>query len=154
MTPATLTLRPATAEDCRQLFAWRNHPDVYRHFLSAQPVEWKDHQAWFTEKLQDPQTRIFMAESDAQAAGMVRFDRKSGGVYISVTVEPCLFGRGLGSALIKEGTERFFAENGGTQTVLAEIKPANTASQKAFSRAGYRLIKETNDLLIYEFRRT
>lgn len=154
MTPATLTLRPATAEDCQQLFIWRNHPDVYRHFLSPHPVDWKDHRAWFTEKLQDPQTRIFMAEADAQAAGMVRFDRKTDGVYISVTVAPNLFGRGLGSALIKEGTERFLAENIGIPTVLAEIKPANAASQKAFSRAGYRLIKETNDLLIYEFRRT
>ena len=71
-------------------------------------------------------------------------------VNASVNLNPLFFGRGLGRKIIALGSEKFFQEAGEGKPIVAEIKRDNIASQKAFTKAGYELIEEAKEKLIYK----
>jgi RimJ/RimL family protein N-acetyltransferase len=73
--------------------------------------------------------------------GQVRFDFfKKSSVYINVNLNPKFFGIGLGTMLIKVGTNLFLRENPAVRAILAKIIAGNTRSVNAFKNAGYSFL--------------
>ena len=143
-----VTLTDATVDEELALLVmtWRNDPVTLAASFHVEPKEWPaflgEYRGFFDG---DPRVvpplfgvaggeRVaflrFRPAEDPEGLGRSACD-------ISINVAPAARGRGLGRALIVAATERAL---GSFDVVLAEIKPGNAASVRAFEGAGYRPI--------------
>ena len=138
-----LKFRNVTKDDCRDIWHWRNHPQVRKVCYETKPLRYSDHQRWFSDKINNDSTNFFIAENkNKQKIGQVRFEKNSkNAACINVNLNPNFFGRGLGSKIIKNATEYFMNNYPEIKNITAEILDSNIISQKAFKSAGYKFHK-------------
>jgi UDP-2,4-diacetamido-2,4,6-trideoxy-beta-L-altropyranose hydrolase len=150
-----LALRRATLDDARRLLEWRNDDSVRLVSLNSTPIAWGEHLAWLQRKLADPDHFHWIAESDGEPSGSVRFDIADGKARVSITVAPDRRGERLGRRLLAEGERRLLDERGDVVQFAAEILPGNRPSRRLFERAGYSLsgAEDANPLLYMKFAR-
>jgi RimJ/RimL family protein N-acetyltransferase len=135
-------------EDIKDLFNWINNPLSRKNSFRSAPITWQEHEKWFSERLIDTATTIYILCSDKkEKLGSVRFEEKEGGIRISVMLNPDYIGKKLGSELIRFGMERYIQEKEPSQPIIAEIKGDNLPSKKAFLKAGF---KEDHSIYIYD----
>jgi len=133
----SLRLREATIADERLLFDLANEPEVRAASFSSDPIPWEDHQCWFRRKLTQPESVVLVAENFASIpAGVVRFDIAEGVATISIALAAAFRGQGHGAALVDLASRRIF-QRPEVQAVRALVKPANAASVRAFTGAGF-----------------
>lgn len=151
-----ITLRKADKKDCRDLWAWRNHPEVRKWHFNADKIKYKIHVKWFEEKIRSDNACIYIAENQKkEKMGQIRMDAGTGeSVYVTVDLNPQFFGRHIGARIIRMGTDAFMRENFYTGVMAAEICSKNIASQRAFEKAGYALshkdIKKGRRIVVYK----
>jgi len=131
-------LREVRDEDCKRLWEWANDPDVRKRSYDSAPIPWSDHQDWFDHKIASPSCVIYIAELRSKAVGQIRFDVDKHVATVSVVVAPGCRGEGIGTKLIREGSERFLYQYSGAKRVDAYIKTENAPSVRAFKKAGYQ----------------
>jgi len=134
-----LRLRRALAGDCQLLWKWANDRSVRQAAFSPEPIPWEQHVEWFSRKLQDPKSLIFLAlDAGDCPLGQIRFDFKERQeAEIDVSVDACRRGCGYGAVLISLGTETLFRTTA-VQAVHAVVKAENVSSIRAFEKAGFR----------------
>ncbi|MBD2703684.1 GNAT family N-acetyltransferase [Spirosoma sp. BT702] len=143
------TYRTAQPADSRLYFAWANDPDTRKWSFNSTPISLETHTAWFTRKLTDPNTLLFLFFDEAkQPVGQVRFERKSVAdmpdeIIISTSVDARQRGKGYATQLISQGCA-ICRKQWGVVTIHAYIKPENQASIRAFERAGFKLSGESS----------
>ncbi|MBL7068268.1 MAG: GNAT family N-acetyltransferase [Candidatus Omnitrophica bacterium] len=147
---AKLIFKKAAEGDCRDLWTWRNHPEVRKNSFDDAPISWKDHKKWFYSRFRDRSARIYIARDRKEKVGVIRFDVEEFLIRVSVSLNPDFFGKKLGRELIRLGTEKIFTETKKRLSVIAEVKKDNIASQKAFLKAGYRHAGETREKIVYK----
>jgi RimJ/RimL family protein N-acetyltransferase len=130
------SLRRATLEDSRFFWEVNNEPSVRAQSIATQPIPWEAHEAWFARKVADPDAMFFVAHVDGVPAAVARFQMDGGSATIGVALAPSLRGKGLGARVIAEATAELLHARPGA-SVVAWIRPQNTASLGAFGRAGY-----------------
>ncbi len=123
-----MRLRPATLDDARRLFEWRNDPVTRAMSVHRDPVAWDDHLAWLEASLANPLRRILIAE-DGVPLGTVRLDRDIR-TEVSITLAPSARGHGRAAPILRLATE-------GRGPFIARIRPDNPASRRAFEAAGF-----------------
>jgi methionyl-tRNA formyltransferase len=130
-------LRAAEPSDERLLWEWANDPAVRDAAFSGADIPYEDHARWFSAKLADPRSRIYIAiDPDDAPIGQVRVDtRDDRTAEIDFSVASPARGRGVGAALLRalpsmvEGAERV--------TLVGRVKRGNQASAAAFASAGF-----------------
>lgn len=140
-----VVLRRLTERDSKDIWLWRNHPEVRKNFFNTEPVPWREHKKWFTSKIKDPETKIYIAMCGKHKIGVIRFEIENDVVRISINLNPDFLGKGLGSKVIRQGTEKFYKETKSKKPIIAEIKKDNIAIQKALDRAGYSFREERGE---------
>ena len=133
-----LRVRPVTDEDCRLLWGWVNDPGVREAAFRSHAISWEEHEAWFRAKRADTRCVMYIVLDQAQRpVGQVRFDvREDGVAEISISMAAEHRGKGYGAEAIRIACASFARATGVTQGV-AYIKPWNTASVRAFAKAGF-----------------
>ncbi len=141
-----LVLRMVAEGDCRLLWTWANDPNVRASAFSEGPIPFEDHERWFSRKLRDPNTVIFIAETRAGApVGQVRFDVDAqGDAEIDFSVAREWRGRGYGREILEMGAARLFA-TGRAARVHGAVKESNLASQRSFEAAGFTTASRTDE---------
>lgn len=133
-----LSVRDADENDADLLWRWANDPVVRRNAINQGQIPWPDHVAWFTSKLDNPDSHIFVGLMGDVPVGQVRFDRnRSAGVAeIDISIAPDQRGKGLGASLLlhAEAAWRRRCYNG---KLIARVKRTNSASLAMFASAGY-----------------
>ncbi len=132
-----IRLRPANADDSRQLFDWQRDPIVRRWSFSEGPNEFDEHCSWLAQKLADKNSHVFVCESESGAAlGCVRLDLRSGRAVIGLLLDAAFRGRGLAAVVLGAALDRI-----GTQYPCLEIdaliKPENESSRRSFAAVGF-----------------
>ncbi|MFA5260468.1 MAG: GNAT family N-acetyltransferase [Candidatus Omnitrophota bacterium] len=136
--------------DMRDIWEWRNHPDIRKNFFNTAAVSWEEHRQWFKQKMANPHCRIYIARRGEEKVGVIRFEPEGDGAQASVHLNPAYMRQGLGPCVIEAGTQQFLRDRG-TQTIIARIIKRNAASVKAFTKAGYRCFTEDKDVLTYRY---
>ena len=144
---AKFSLRDVDLNDMDDLFAWRNHPAIRVNSFNQIPIAFSEHKKWFSAKLKDKDTAMYIAHLGAKKIGAIRFDSMNGVVKVNVMLNPDYMNRGFGSKIIKMGTERFMKEKRNVSRIIAEIKKENAASIKSFRKAGF---KESHVSYVFE----
>ena len=136
MTELDFIVREAEVDDCRFFWEVNNVPSSREVFVSTDPIPWLEHASWYTERLTDLKTDLYIAETGGVRVGVVRFDHDDTDATISVALTPKYQGRGLGRRLIAEATQATLA-SGSKRRVIALVRSDNIKSRKAFEAAGY-----------------
>jgi L-amino acid N-acyltransferase YncA len=133
-----LTLRRAVAQDCRLIWEWANDLEVRAASFSSDPIPWASHECWYSAKLRDQSCLFYVGIGpDGNPIGQIRFDMTGFEGVVSISLAPHSRGKGLGSALLVQGVEQFFAQSN-ARTVHAYIKMDNPGSVIAFEKADFK----------------
>jgi spore coat polysaccharide biosynthesis predicted glycosyltransferase SpsG/GNAT superfamily N-acetyltransferase len=148
-----LVARPATLQDSRLLWAWRNDPATRASSRSSAEVPWEDHLRWLTATLDRTDRILLVVEDPAGTAGpvgTVRWDLQAepavgpaGGDEweVSITVAPQWRGQSLARPLLRAGELAMsgMARSGGTgvSAYLAVVHCDNGPSVRLFETSGY-----------------
>jgi UDP-2,4-diacetamido-2,4,6-trideoxy-beta-L-altropyranose hydrolase len=130
-------VRPVEASDSDLLLAWANDPIVRENSLSPQQITKAAHEKWFEETLSSSTRHQYVALLGSQPVGQIRFDAAGEAWEVGVSVAPTMRGLGLGTTIIEAGLRKLKEDEPGAQRVRALIRPTNTASLRAFRRAGF-----------------
>jgi len=137
MAAGELSFRPATFADSDTLLAWANDPETRRNSFSTGRIGAEEHRRWLVARLEDPCSRIFIAETPGGIpVGVVRFDQEVGDVRVSVNLAPGWRGLGLAARVIRRAGSAYLAGRK-PLPLVALIRQENHASRAAFSRAGF-----------------
>jgi UDP-2,4-diacetamido-2,4,6-trideoxy-beta-L-altropyranose hydrolase len=132
-----LSLRPATRDDARMIFEWRNDPWIVERGSSNRAVTWDEHEAWFGQALANADMKIFVAEHEGKPIGQVRFQRSNANeAVIAVYLLRDHVGQGLGVEAIRDGS-RAILNAWPVQRVHARVLNSNAQSVRAFEKAGF-----------------
>jgi len=143
-----LTLRPASIDDARRLFAWADEPHTRAMSGRDAPLDWTRHVRWLEDVLVDPSRHLYVAEqADGRAIGQCRVDVEpveTGPApdapdrigRVSIAVAPEHRGRGCATAILARVVERAEAELG-VHALRAVVLNDNAASLRLFARAGF-----------------
>lgn len=132
-------LRPAGPADAARVLDWANDTASREASFHSGRISPEEHAVWWTSRLADPQTWLRIVEDrEGTAIGIVRIEQAPEGPVFSINLDQSARGRGLGALAIEEATRQYMAERGATR-VQAFIRTENTASERAFGRAGYRM---------------
>lgn len=140
-----IALRPAVNDDARSVWRWRNDPDTRAASFDPRPIEYVDHEPWFTARLGDEDTRIFIIlDPNRIGVGYVRFDLEGDNAIISIALDSSSRGQGFGTDAILAGCSRILNETTVVR-VLADVKTDNEPSKRAFINAGFVLAPGSAD---------
>lgn len=139
-------IRKAGISDMADLYKWRNHPETRTNSFNPNSISWDEHEKWFIRRIEDTNTTIYIACSENQKIGSIRFEDKGEAIKVSVMLNPDCSGKGFGSKIIRLGTEKFIKERQPDKPMHAEIKKDNIASLKAFQKAGF---EESYSVFVY-----
>ncbi|WP_160143665.1 UDP-2,4-diacetamido-2,4,6-trideoxy-beta-L-altropyranose hydrolase [Chryseolinea soli] len=137
-------LRKATGDDLLKVFEWANDPELRRQSFSTQAVSLENHTKWFTGKLADPATELYIVEYKHLPVAQVRFDVKLEATIISYSIDARYRGRGWGQPVLQLALDAFQKTHRGTKNIVGYVKMNNIGSTKVFQNLGFAQ-RETND---------
>lgn len=137
-----LTIRPAGFTDAEPLWRLANDPAVRAASWNRASIPWDTHVTWLLRTVDSSTARLYVGYVGAQFVGQARLDRSSSGITVSVSVAREERGKGYGLALIQRMTEKASSWAGNPMRsrpprLWAEVMDGNTASCRAFEKAGY-----------------
>lgn len=147
-----LWLRPAMPEDRSLLYEWRNDPSAVAQSGSGRPVSANEHDEWFVEMLENPASRVWIAETAKDKVGQVRVDVEAGSGTVSISVAPELRGRGYGSSMLSLLNRALDADYQ-VMSLVARIRKENRASLRCFRGVGYKFESADGDLFCLRLNR-
>ncbi|MDQ1340145.1 MAG: UDP-2,4-diacetamido-2,4, 6-trideoxy-beta-L-altropyranose hydrolase [Campylobacterota bacterium] len=129
----------ASFDDCENLFLLANDEEVRKNSFSQNKIELNEHKAWLKKALEDKTRALFVLKLKDVFLGQIRFDKieKTDDYLISFSIAKEIRGLSLSSLIIKKSIEKF-SKNHKTNKIIAHIKKENTASLKAFEKAGFK----------------
>jgi RimJ/RimL family protein N-acetyltransferase len=145
-----MILRRAGLGDSLLLFQWVNRPDSLAGKLATQePIARKTHDAWFAARLADPETFVWIIESDDKPVGQLRLMKKAGAYEVDIYVLPDRRRSGIAQEALKRGIEELKTARTAPQVLRASVKTENVDSQRLFERAGFLLCERHAGHLVY-----
>ncbi len=130
-------IRPATLGDARIIWNWRNDPLVRQSAFNSDSISWENHLAWYVDKLNSSDTKIWMLDYGNCPVGCIRYDRDdTDSAQISFVVDPEHRGKGFGTMLIEKTIQRAFVAFS-VPRVKGISFVSNLASSKVFAKAGF-----------------
>ncbi len=134
------TLRPATAEDAKLLWEWRQDPVVRAASFSSERIPWARHQRWLARQLASPDCRIWVAERHGRPLGQIRYVRSGSEAELSYSVAAAHRGQGWGTAMLRASAPRACQELGVTRVFGLTIC-TNRVSIRTFQGAGFHEVR-------------
>jgi len=139
-----LAARPATLQDARLLWQWRNDPVTRAGSRNSEPVPWPEHLAWVESSLIREDRLLLVLEDETGPAGTVRWDLGQEGEHeweVSITVAPERRGQSLSRPILGAAevalSELSRARATGLTAYLAMVHIDNQASLRLFGTSRY-----------------
>ncbi len=143
-------LRAVGIEDSEMIRQWANDAGVRAVSFQQGEIARDVHATWFQKRLADPACWMRIAvDSAGRDFGLLRIEGTPDAV-LSISLQASHRGLGLGERLLTEGCAAFFRERP-QKTIFAEVKPDNTASIRAFKKAGFTVAKTSGDRIVFQF---
>lgn len=144
---ALRVLRPATHDDIKTVFEWRNLPEIIQDSKLNKYVTWEEHKPWFENAVDSDDSLIYII---GDGYGLARAERDGDEAKVSIYLLEKFRGHGHGTRTIHELTMESFRQ-WGKILMFAEIQKENRRSRAAFTKCGYRSSGFKGDLIRYEF---
>ena len=136
-----LRLRAASSADLWLYHWWASDPQVRSQSFNSNPIRPEEHVRWFKARLGSPLALLLVLEDgDGLPLGQIRFERATVAdprVVIGFSLDRLVRGRGLASHLLQLGVKELARCWGSGFEVYGEVLTDNSASCRAFLRAGF-----------------
>lgn len=131
-------LRALAEADLPLVLSWRNHPDIRRCMFNQHPIEMSEHQAWFARASADPDTWLYVYESEGMPRGFAKIVRIDGGQvadwgFYAAPDAPKGTGSRLGRAVLAQAFDVL-----GLRKLCAQVLASNERSLEFHRRLGFR----------------
>ena len=134
--------RSIAVEDYDSTWVWANDPVTRSMSFSQESIAYSDHINWMQRKINDKGVWLRVAERirTNEVLGIIRFEvnSDSDNAVISINLSPDFRGKGYGTMMIREASHLYCRETG-AKKIMAFAKKENTASCRAFLKAGYSI---------------
>ena len=134
-----IRLRPATIDDNQPLWHIRNDPETRKNSVNPNFLPYREYREWLKIALASSYYHILVIENlRGRIIGKIRFsinNDKTAEIAIALTEENR--GKGYGTTALLSALKIAHQELG-LSRVYAFIKPENTASLRAFEKAGFK----------------
>jgi len=140
-------LREAGLSDLQFLFKLANDPDVRKNSFSIEKISLEEHTAWYMDLLKRDDVKQFIFMYGKNEAGQIRVSIKGEEAEISYSVAPQYRCMGCGKNMLYLITQKVKECFPDAKRLVAQVKPGNIASKKAFTCAGY---KEKCSVYVFE----
>jgi RimJ/RimL family protein N-acetyltransferase len=137
-----LKMRMAGEAEMEIYFNWTNDPMVRANSYQTDLVSRSEHANWFRRKLSDQNCILYYFSSGDQPVGQVRIEKGKQETVIGISVDQDFRGKGISPKMLELACRDFFEKNPGTE-IYAYIKEENSASLKAFIKAGFKHTERT-----------
>lgn len=136
--PFGFYLRRASEKDASLILNLSNDRVVRANSINQNPISWNEHIVWYNDKIRDINTLFLLAFNRNDGfIGQVRFDINDTSASINISIDKEFRGKGFSKSLIFTTSFKLLKEYPEVSTIKAYIRPQNTPSIKAFSKAGY-----------------
>ncbi|NQT69557.1 MAG: UDP-2,4-diacetamido-2,4,6-trideoxy-beta-L-altropyranose hydrolase [Desulfobacteraceae bacterium] len=134
-----IRVRRACIQDGELLWKWANDSSVRANAFHADKIPLKEHLRWYQNKLNSPDTLIWILELGSQPVAQIRYDRvEPATAEIDISVTADCRGMGLGiKALVL--TADISGRELGVKHIKGIVFASNKASSRAFTKAGFKL---------------
>lgn len=147
-----MTIRNAqnNHKDCNLVFALSNDALVRSNSFSQDKIKYESHKKWYSQTLCDNNTLFFLVFDDSDErdfVGQIRFRREkenSKECVISLSITERFRGKHIAGEFIRLGIEKMRENWHTVESVVAEVKDENTASNKLFMSQGFILVSKVN----------
>ena len=158
-----MTIRQAqdSKNDCDLIFSLSNYPLVRANSFNQNKIDYEEYCKWFEKTITDKNALFFLVftnENEKDFVGQIRFKRELESLtecVISLSITESFRGKHIARDFIELGIEELKKYWYSVNTVVAEVKDENAASNKLFIKEGFRLVSKVNTykLNISEIRR-
>jgi UDP-2,4-diacetamido-2,4,6-trideoxy-beta-L-altropyranose hydrolase len=130
-------MRKATLADSRKVFDIRNKPEIRSVSTKPDPLNFDEHNRWFSASLENPSRDLFVLERDGEIYGVLRYDIEGSEAEVSIYLDPRYWRQGLGKAMLEYGENHINKTRLGTNELKAIILKENANSLGLFKKAGF-----------------
>lgn len=140
------SLKKAKKEDAKLLFKWVNDSEVRNNALNTDLIEWEDHFNWFTNKLSDSESKVFIFENENTKIGQIRIDKVDKDRWvIDYSIDKDHRGKGYGFLMTNALLRRY-----NNLKFLAIVRSENIPSQKVFEKLNFiRKFHQEDEIIKY-----
>jgi UDP-2,4-diacetamido-2,4,6-trideoxy-beta-L-altropyranose hydrolase len=138
-----VTVRRANQTDLMTVFQWANDPELRKQSYRQEQIDLKAHTDWFTKKITDPTSVLYIFDYKNIPLGQVRFELKSDTI-VSYSIDKMFRGRGWGFETLRMALSTFKKENHLNAKIIGYVKQGNVSSNAIFEKLGFVRV-ETDD---------
>ena len=142
------SLKKAKKEDAKLLFKWVNDSEVRNNALNTDLIEWEDHFNWFTNKLSDSESKVFIFENENTKIGQIRIDKVDKDRWvIDYSIDKDHRGKGYGFLMTNALLRRY-----NNLKFLAIVRSENIPSKKVFEKLQFsREFHQEEEIITYYY---
>lgn len=142
-----LTIRKAQVEDVDIYFNWVNDEFVRSNSINSRPILYQDHINWFSDKIKNQDSILYVFEKNKRPIGQVRFDKENEYLFIDYSIDKNYRGKNLGKVIMRMAIENICAVKISNEIkfLIAKVKENNIASARVFESLNFEY--ETNELM-------
>lgn len=139
-----------TTIDLNLVFSLSNDPLVRANSFNQNKIDYEEHCKWFEKSITDKNKLFFLVftdESEKDFVGQIRFNRASATsteCVISLSITESFRGKHIAHEFLELGIEELKKYWYVVNTVVAEVKDENAASNRLFLKEGFRLVSKVN----------
>lgn len=146
-----LFLRKANALDKKITFRWLNDESVRKNSFNHEKTSYENHVSWFEKTLENDNRSLFICMNFMMPVGQIRLDYEDNDrAVISYMVDENARGEGNGLKMLRLIEREALKKCPKGVTLVGEVIPGNTASEKTFEKAGYTRVSEDADKVVFE----
>jgi len=147
-------IRLANSDDAVEVLRWRNDAQTRAMSWTLDYIDPANHIKWFNAAISDRSRILLIGEFEDKKIGMVRFDACDEDIHtwtINIVIAPESRSQGFGSILLFRAIS-FFNSKLPDDSLIAEVKRRNTASQILFERLGFEKAEIDGEKLEYKLQ--
>ncbi len=139
---STIKIRKATSKDMLLIYNWANDTEARLNATTTAQIPLSEHKAWFSKKIKDSNTYLYILEFDSNPIAQVRYERENDYYVISYSVDIKFRGRGLGELVLVKSLKKLYMDHGDSPKIYAIVKRENRRSAKIFINNYFKLSGE------------
>jgi UDP-2,4-diacetamido-2,4,6-trideoxy-beta-L-altropyranose hydrolase len=133
----------AKESDMMDIFELANDPLVRQNSFNQSEIEIEGHKKWFLNGLENQNCYFYIIRENLDLIGSVRFDlAEKNHFIIGIQISKNYRGKGLASKIIIDTSLKLLEARKDAE-IIAHIKENNEGSLRAFLKAGYKIISNS-----------
>lgn len=134
---SSFIIRYAKSDDLLLLFKFANDPEVRKRSFNTNPITIENHTHWFTTKLADESSVLYIVEINGMPAAHIRFALNGFTATISYLIAEGFRGKGLGHVVLLKGVQQLLKQHPKIKLIEGLVQQDNIASVRAFEKGGF-----------------